>query len=79
MYPNTKNDRRIGERGNFPESIGLCAGGYQSERQVSLDIRLDRGRYFLVPSTYYPQKHLQYILIVWHQAANRALVISELV
>lgn len=66
---------------NVPSSLALCQGGYQSERQVSLDIELNRGSYFLIPTTFYPHKHLKYFLTVWHQTTDPntdAVEITEL-
>ena len=80
IYKNVKN-KRIGDKGiNFPKPIGLCAGGYQAERQVSLDIILKKGDYFLIPTTFYPEKHLKYVLMVWHKLDKdrKLLTISEL-
>jgi len=66
---------------NNPSSIALCQGGYQSERQVSLDIELNKGSYFLIPTTFYPTKHLKYFIIIWHQMIDstaNAIEVTEL-
>jgi len=65
---------------HLKKSIALCQGGYQLERQVSLEIELEKGSYFLLPTTFYPKKHLNYYITIWHKMVNgsaRAIEIFE--
>lgn len=67
IFKNEVNDAGIRYYG---DSIALCQGGYQIERQVSLEVELERGSYYLVPTTFYPKTHLNYYITIWHKMVN---------
>ena len=46
-------------------SISTNYGGYLKCKIISLDINLAKGKYILIPTTFYPSVHYNFLLRIW--------------
>ncbi len=75
------NGRLIGEAGNIPELVAI--GRYSTERAISLNCALEKGRYVVLLSTYDPGQYGKFTFTMWYpkgpeRGGNRKLELRKL-
>ena len=68
--------KRIGDP-NLYLPIAENMGGYQEERQISLEIALAPGSYMILVSTFMDGRHGEFGLSVWARTADRSHIAFE--